>query len=568
MKMQSSFWMVTSLTHRFLLVLAVCLLASCTTLLFLVLQTYYQKDLRQVLISTYPDLMKRPGFHTYPNLKVSHQDQFWINPQTFLSEQKVLLTVNHINSNPACPDCHHWMSNHLQEILLVNGQILQHNLFKNGLTIIGFSTLLILFILFILYWFVQKQLLFPLKQLLQIVQSASTLPASARDTSPNELMTLSTYIHQLSDQLQTSVCLGQEQKKFFQSLIDAIPDGIRIIDQNYRIVAANHAYHQQLGLGKNTFEQTPLCHLSSYARQTPCPPTLMTCPLHEIKHPGHSIKLLTEHVRADGSKLQVEIGAAMMEVNLHKQQQKFIVESVRDLSQTIQFSHEQKLASLGQLAAGVAHDINNPLSSIRLALQASLRILTHSTPNLSQITDYLLLVDKQIDKCILVTQRLLKLAAPSTEQRQLISLNEVILDTIALLAFESKEQNISIGANFNDQLHRILAVETDIRMLIFNLLQNALNAMPQGGEVNITARTKEDIIQLSVKDTGTGIHPSILNNIFEPFFSHRTQGKKGSGLGLAICKSIIERYHGRIEVLQTHAPGCEFLITLPNANNP
>jgi signal transduction histidine kinase len=408
-----------------------------------------------------------------------------------------------------------------------------------------------------------------------LIQAGQAVESGALDTKMilcchDEWQTLAHLFNQMTQKLQESLRCTQEQKIFFQAFLNAIPDGIRVINQNYQVVTANQTYHQQLGLPLTTHSTTRPdlpCYAASHARQHPCPPTQVTCPLHEIKKTGQPLKTTMEFMRMDGTRLQVEVCAAPMQIIKNGHTETFIVESVRDLTQTLQFSHEQKLASLGQLAAGVAHDIHNPLSSIRLALQSALRSLESATPNLSSINKYLKLTDKQIDKCIAVTRRLLKLAAPGSEHLQLVCLKEVITDTVSLLEFEAQERGIEIHTDFNSPKSRLLAIDSDMRMLTFNLLQNAFHAMPEGGYIEVQLRSRASNLQLSIRDSGVGIPPHLLNKIFEPFFSHRLNGKKGSGLGLAICKNIVERHHGRIEVSQTDQRGSQFIVTLPDVQH-
>jgi signal transduction histidine kinase len=423
-------------------------------------------------------------------------------------------------------------------------------------------------------WFLHHFILQPIACLLQLGQASETtlgIPINESgedDLGRDELGRLTQLLTQMTGRLQDSISEAREQKIFFQALLNAIPDGIRVIDKNYVIVATNQAYHSQLGFPPTAISSSRAgmpCYASSHSRKHPCPPTLVTCPLHEINKTGQPLKTIMEHVRADGSKIQVEVCAAPLQIVTDGQTESFIVESVRDLTQAIQFSHEQKLASLGQLAAGVAHDIHNPLSSIRLALQSALRSLGSTVPNLNNIQHYLNIVDKQIDKCITVTRRLLKLSSSNSEHPQLICLKEIVTDTVSLLEYDANERSIDIQTQFGNVNYRVLAMESDMRMLVLNLLQNAFNAMPQGGHIHVQLRSRAGKIQLSIQDTGVGIPPHILNNIFEPFFSYRPNDKKGSGLGLAICKSIVERHQGRIEVSNTDQRGSQFVVTLPDA---
>lgn len=491
--------------------------------------------------------------------------------QFIVSEQgeEILRSVNPVHNKKPCTRCHgNIQSNPVNGVLFVDydaGTIRERAVQSSVLLITAGGFVVVLAILTI-GWFMHRFVLAPVQQLVDasLALAEGALDTRVTITSQDELGVLGRVFNQMADNLQDSLRKIKEQKAFLQSLIDAVPDGIRVINQDYEIVAANRAYRQQLN-GQQVLNLP--CYASSHGRQQPCPPTLVTCPLHEINKNGQMLKTLTEHLRADGRYLQVEVCAAPMFVELNGQQEKLIVESIRDLTQTIQFSHEQKLSAIGKLAAGVAHEIYNPLSSIRLALQSTLRLLEAEDADVNSVHDYLKLVDSQIDECIYVTQRLLKLSLPSGERQQLVVMNDVVTETVALLAFEGKEYGVTMQTVFGQDIqYRVMAVESDMRMLVLNLLQNAFHAMPNGGNIDINVSANEGHFRMRIQDTGVGVKPAIMNNIFDPFFSHRADGQEGSGLGLAICKSIVERYQGRIEV-SNHAQGCQFTVILPDAQS-
>ena len=274
--------------------------------------------------------------------------------------------------------------------------------------------------------------------------------------------------------------------------------------------------------------------------------------------------MLTNHTHADGSHLEVEVFAAPMQAIMNQQPIDLIVESVRDLRKTITYSHAQKLAEMGQLAAGVAHEIHNPLSSVRLALQSLLKSLHSGHTDPPRIESYLKLVDGEIDKCIAVTHRLLKLSSP-TGERQLVDLDIATQETLSLLQYESENRNITIHFESQQGLHRVLAQEHDIRMVILNLVQNAFHAMPNGGDLKVSIQRLSNQLYLNLQDTGCGISEENLKKIFDPFFSRRADGMNGTGLGLSICKNLIEQYGGQISVTSEINQGSCFTVQLPDA---
>ena len=486
--------------------------------------------------------------------------------QFFTNEkgEEVLRSINPVNNKPVCTGCHGMLEDHpINGILFVDydASTIRERAFHSGLLLVGAGSLVVILALLTLSGFMHRFILAPIRQLVHASRSLSQGDFDTRVTIANqdELGTLATTFNQMAINLQTSLRQIEEQKHFLQSLIDAVPDGIRVIDKNYKIVAANQAYHTLLGIKDSI---NAYCY-HTYQREQPCPATLHMCPLSELQQAHQSIKLVTEYKHQDGTRLPVEVRAASMEVYVNNQPMTLIVESIRDLTQAVEFSHEQKLSAVGQLAAGVAHEIYNPLSAIRIALQNTLRVLEQPTSEWHGIKNYLRIVDNQIDTCIDVTQRLLKFSMPSGRSAKLIALNDVVKETVSLLTYEIQSRQIEIKTHLTESENRILASESDIHMLVLNLMQNAFHAMPQGGIMNITVCRSASDIQLTIQDTGKGIPPDIISKIFDPFFSHRADGIRGTGLGLAICHSIVTRYHGSIEAHNHPQGGAQFTVTLP-----
>jgi PAS domain S-box-containing protein len=365
--------------------------------------------------------------------------------------------------------------------------------------------------------------------------------------------------------LQNSLRTVRERETFLQDLIDAVPDGIRVIADDFSVLKTNRAYCEQLGMTMDQAIKLP-CYRSSHGRSEPCVPTLVTCPLAEVKKSSEPIKTLHQHVRADGSGFLVEVFAAPVRAKVDGVEKTLVVESIRDAAKDVQYSHEQRLAELGQLAAGVAHEVHNPLASMRIGLQALLRDAKDETIDNSHLVDQLDTIDAEIDTCIDVTERLLKLSVPPGDQQELVAVNAAVRDTMSLLELEAEQLGVVVELVLNPGDPRVMAAENDLRMVIFNLAQNAFHAMPKGGTLTVRTDTSNSDVRLSFEDTGVGIDADDLRHVFEPFFSRRADGVKGTGLGLPICKTIIERHGGRIELISEPGEGTGCTVNLPNVD--
>jgi signal transduction histidine kinase/HAMP domain-containing protein len=493
--------------------------------------------------------------------------RFLVNEQ----EHEVLRSINPVRNKKPCTQCHgDIVTNPINGILLVDyeAQAIHEKVQKSTLLLMGSGSSVVLFAVAGGWWFMHRFVLAPVSLL---AKASHSLSKGQLDTRVNlygrdELAQLGQAFNSMAENLKISLRDSHEKEVFLQKLIDAIPDGIRVIDSNYSIVQANQSYCDQIQRPMEQVVNTP-CYKSSHNRSEPCISTLITCPLREIEKNDKPLKTMHQHIRRDGNELFVEVVAAPLKLIINGEEKQYIIESIRDLAKQLEFSHGQRLATLTELATGVAHEIRNPLASIRMGLQSALRSTEGMDKDFGELRKYLRIVDHEVDVCIDVTERLLKLATPSSDSLQLISLNDAIADTISLLVADASQQGIVVELDLASPDARVMASDSEIRIIVINLAQNAFHAMLEGGHLQILSCVKGDDVQMIFEDTGIGITPEDLPKIFTPFFSHRADGSMGAGLGLSICKTIVQRYGGQIEVETCVDKRTSFTVTLPNADS-
>jgi len=496
------------------------------------------------------------------------------NPKTeFIRDEAgrdLLRGINPVHNKPPCQECHGPIAKSpVNGILYVDYDAapLRSHARNTTLLLMGAGALIVLINLAGGWWFIRRYVVHPVTRLSQTSQHIAGGDLEARVTlqGQDELAKLGETFNTMATSLQSKIRELQEKEQFLQQLVDAIPDGVRIIDPEYRVILTNATYREQLGLEPNA-HPPELCYQATHGRDTPCPATLMDCPLQEVTRSRESLRLVHQHQRLDGDKLEAEVYAAPMEVERQGVPQLLVVESIRDLGLQVKFSHEQKLSELGRLATGVAHEIHNPLASIRLALHAAQQANDPQRPNHEQVAEYLTLVDQEIDTCIQVTERMLKLSMPPPTQPELTELDRVVSETLTLLRWEAETRSSRIELDLQEGPLRIMATDSELRMATLNLAQNALHAMPDGGELRVACGRREDKVELIFSDTGVGIRPDDLPRIFEPFFSRRADDIRGTGLGLSITKTIIENHGGSIEAQSTPGQGSRFTVLFPDAD--
>ena len=489
---------------------------------------------------------------------------------TFVSEddREVLRAIKSVPNREPCNQCHGATAGHpVNGILVVDhaAESVRRNAAYSAAVLAGSGAVVLLALVFGTWWTVRTFVLTPVAELTRASRALAggDLTTRVGASGEDEIASLGRTFDTMAERLALSLDQVREREDVLQATLDAIPDGIRVIDQDYRVLRANRAYIAQTGLSAAEVIGAP-CYASSHRRSEACIPTLVSCPVAEMKSAGERMKFNDLHRVGDEDEVHVEVAAASMVVPTGEGMRLYVVEAIRDLEEMAKISHEQKLSEIGQLATGVAHEIRNPLASIRLGLQAAARGITSG--DCDDAVASLRVVDQEIERCIEITGSLLKLSTPSTTAVDLVSLNDVVREVMSLLAFEAEATGIAVHIDMEPMM-RVIAPDSEMRMIVTNLAQNAFHAMPDGGTLTMIGRFEDDDVLLTFVDEGVGIRQEDLERIFLPFWSHRADGVRGTGLGLAICRAILKRAGGTITVTSTPGRGSRFTVRMPNADS-
>lgn len=430
---------------------------------------------------------------------------------------------------------------------------------QESLRILGVSAFLTLLSLIILWFLLKRWVITPVDKLTELSIDVANGNFSKRlrinkGHYTDEFNTLMQTINFMLNNIENNINEIKEKEVFLQSLIDTLPDAIRVIDENYNIILYNKAYAEYTK--KQYLYSSDKCYEAySKENQCPCSTSQYICPLKELKEKNkNSLKIIHSI-----NNRPLSINSA----RIHLNGQYGIVESIRDLSDNVNYSHQQKISSLGFLATSLAHEMKNNLGAINMILDGILQKYYTNTNN-NEEKQYLEMISGQIKDCIKVPERLLKLSRNTEQINTTFNIASEISDILSLLDYEIKSKGIVLTKNFSNTKEKIYGNETDFKMIILNLVQNAIHAMPNGGNLEIKTNTNKENIIISIKDSGYGIPKTAIKHIFEPFFSASSSDeKRGTGLGLAIVKDLVVKLNAQINVTSQENIGTCFEITIP-----
>jgi two-component system, NtrC family, sensor kinase len=339
---------------------------------------------------------------------------------------------------------------------------------------------------------------------------------------------------------------------------DFIHEDVLVIASNYQILDANDALLKRLSrtreevIGHNCFEVTH--HYTS-----PCAVESCQCPLKETM--ATQKPFTTTHVHLDKEKGEHHVAISCYPL-MGPEGLAGAIEISKDITRDIMMQRslmqQEKLASIGRISAGVAHEINNPLTTVLTTAMLLQEDLTPEDP-LYQDLD---IIARETLRCRKIVSSLLDFARQSHLKKETLEINPIVAESVALARKQAGFKGIQITHLLADGLPAVLADRNQLQQAFINLLVNAIEATAPGGAIEVATRCDPRRIEIRVviSDTGYGMPSDVQEKIFDPFF---TTKESGTGLGLAITHGIIEQHGGRIDVDSTPGQGTTFMIILP-----
>jgi len=351
--------------------------------------------------------------------------------------------------------------------------------------------------------------------------------------------------------------LAQTEEKYKQ-IFDNAPDALITIDNNNRITSWNRGAEQIFGWKQG--------EIIGKSVSTLIPDDLMEvgellCLAYGIKQRGFVKNYETERLRKSGQRVLVQLTETVIpaEDNSGISQRAQILRDISELRiNENQMRQSERLATVGHLAAGVAHEVGNPLTSISSLVQ----VMERKTDD-EFIHNNLKKIKEHIGRITKIVRELVDFSRPSSIQSTSTQINHTINSAVGLLKYDGRCQNINFQLDLDSNLPRVTCVPDQIHQVLVNLLLNSIDAMQEEGEtITVSTCCRNGQIQIAVNDKGIGMSKEVQEKVFEPFFTTKDVGK-GTGLGLSVSHGIISKMGGKIFVDSEPHQGSTFTIELP-----
>ena len=359
----------------------------------------------------------------------------------------------------------------------------------------------------------------------------------------------------------------EEDRRFTEAVLDALPVSLYVVDRDYRIVTWNRhrevgdqGIPRELAIGRDVFDV--LAKYPEGRLREEFERAFRTGKIERIEQQTADDDGSTRHWMVSKVPMRDEQNGNVTHVITVGEDVTVRVEAVRAISRA------EKLAAIGRLAAGVVHEINNPLATIAACAEALEQRIEEGAFDASEsaedLAEYLGLIKNEAFRCKTITTDLLDFSRVRASDRTQIDVGEIVRSAANLISHQKRGANITQRITIETDLPPVSADGGQLQQAVIALATNAIDAMPAGGQLTFRVFSKGDRLVVDVEDTGVGISQEDMPKIFEPFFTTKDVGK-GTGLGLSVCYGIISEHGGRISVRSNVGKGTVFSIFLPAA---
>ena len=368
--------------------------------------------------------------------------------------------------------------------------------------------------------------------------------------------------------LNTSINKAREEhRKFTEAVLDSLPVSLYVVDRDYKIVTWNR--NREIGvqgmprdavIGKDVFDV-----LAKY------PHGRLRKEFERAFLTGKIERIEQQTVDDNGATRHWQVSKVPMK-DPETGEVSHVITVGEDVTVRVEATsavgRAEKLAAVGRLAAGVVHEINNPLATIAACAEALEQRIDEGafegSGSVDDLAEYLGLMKSEAFRCKKITTGLLDFSRVRTGERMPIDIGEIVRSAVNLVSHQRRGDGIEFLLALDEHLPLVNADGGQIQQAVITLATNAIDAMPDGGTIEFSVSATHNRVQIAVSDTGVGIPAENVSKIFEPFFTTKGVGE-GTGLGLAVCYGIVSDHGGRLTVQSNIGKGSVFKISLPIA---
>lgn len=372
-------------------------------------------------------------------------------------------------------------------------------------------------------------------------------------------------LRQKVEELQEAHEESELRRQEIAAILDGITDIMMVLSKDLRIISVNHVFHEIFNVSRPEGQH---CYRLFRGSSRPCP----ECPAHRSFQSSAVCRCMGTF-KIQGVTRQFEMVASPIH-NPDSPESRILIFK-RDVTMEKEYQAKyyqaEKMATIGMLAAGVAHEINNPLTAVyglAEGIRRRLPVIRAAVDDalFADVAEYTETILMECRRCRDIVRTMLSFSRPHTLAFSPVCLNEVVTDTLNILKSRLDERaaaGLRLTVNRYDRLPTVPGDEAQLKQVLLNILVNSMDAIAGEGEITITTHPENDnTVNLSVEDTGCGIPPENLDKLFNPFFTTKPVGK-GLGIGLSTCYSIVREHHGVIEVASEVGLGTHFTVKLP-----
>lgn len=350
-----------------------------------------------------------------------------------------------------------------------------------------------------------------------------------------------------SNNIQSYIQRLSREKGFLEMVFNTIKEGIIVIDRRLKVKYANKSAIDLLGFPENIEDQK----VWRYIRDVDWRHILRSVEtgVHRVSHREIEIQYPTRRV----------IGFYIVPLEIERGTAAIILNDVTDSRRAERENLEtEKILAISRLAAGVAHEIGNPLNSLNIHLQLLKRHFASSDDQ--EAKELVTVAQGEVERLDAIITRFLSAIRPSKPKLERTDISQVMLETINFAHYEFESRSIKVSCVFPDYVPLVMGDADQLKQAFYNLLKNAAEAMPEGGEIGVACVVDDRWLRITVSDTGVGIAQKDIANLFEPYF---TMKQNGTGLGLMVVERIARDHGAELTVESAPGKGAVFTVSFP-----